>query len=81
MRSACRNQPQLVVDFPAIDVTVYSGGGSQKIFVASRCATTLASVVNDRRTQLDGRVRTLTSTLTAGEQETPLQAAFVVMCL
>ncbi len=32
-----------------------------------------------RRTQLDGRVRTLTSTLTAGEQETPLQAALIVM--
>ena len=30
VRSACLNQPQLVVDFPAIDVTVYSGGSSQK---------------------------------------------------
>ena len=33
VRSACLNQPQLVVDFPSIDVTVYSGSSSsQKIF-------------------------------------------------
>lgn len=79
VRSACLNQPQLVVDFPAIDVTVYSGGSSQKIFGVTLRYDIGASVVNDRRTQLDGRVRTLISSLTAGEKETPLQAAFVVM--
>lgn len=76
VRSACLNQPQLVVDFPAIDVTVYSGGSSQKIFGVTLRYDLGASVVNDRRTQLDGRVRTLISSLTAGEKETPLQAAF-----
>ena len=79
VRSACLNQPQLVVDFPAIDVTVYSGDGSQKIFGVTLRYGISESAVNDRRTQLDGRVRTLTSTLTAGEQETPLQAALIVM--
>lgn len=79
VRSACLNQPQLVVDFPAIDVTVYSGGSSQKIFGVTLRYDLGASVVNDRRTQLDGRVRTLLSSLTAGEKEMPLQAAFVVM--
>lgn len=79
VRSACLNQPQLVVDFPAIDVTAYSGGSSQKIFGITLRYDLGASVVNDRRTQLDGRVRTLISSLTAGEKETPLQAAFVVM--
>ena len=79
VRSACLNQPQLVVDFPAIDVTVYSGGSSQKIFGVTLRYGASASAVNDRRTQLDGRVRTLTSTLIAGQQETPLQAALVVM--
>lgn len=79
VRSACLNQPQLVVDFPAIDVTVYSGGSSQKIFGVTLRYGVSESAVNDRRTQLDGRVRTLTSTLTAGQQETPLQAALVVM--
>lgn len=79
VRSACLNQPQLVVDFPAIDVTVYSGDGSQKIFGVTLRYGISESAVNDRRTQLDGRVRTLTSTLTASEQETPLQAALIVM--
>lgn len=79
VRSACLNQPQLVVDFPAIDVTVYSGGSSQKIFGITLRYGAGESVVNDRRTQLDGRVRTLTSTLTADAQETPVQAALVVM--
>ena len=66
VRSACLNQPQLVVDFPAIDVAVYSGDGSQKIFGVTLRYGISESAVNDRRTQLDGRVRTLTSTLTAG---------------
>ena len=79
VRSACLNQPQLVVDLPVIDVTVYSGGSSQKIFGVTLRYDIGASAVNDRRTQLDGRVRTLISSLTAGEKETPLQAAFVVM--
>lgn len=80
VRSACLNQPQLVVDFPSIDVTVYSGSSnSQKIFGITLQYSVSESAVNDRRTQLDGRVRTLTSALTSGEQETPLQAALVVM--
>ena len=80
VRSACLNQPQLVVDFPSIDVTVYSGSSnSQKIFGITLQYSVSESAVNDRRTQLDGRVRTLTSALTTGEQETPLQAALVVM--
>ena len=51
----------------------------QKIFGVTLRYGISESAVNDRRTQLDGRVRTLTSTLTAGEQETPLQAALIVM--
>ena len=80
VRSACLNQPQLVVDFPSIDVTVYSGSSnSQKIFGITLQYSVSESAVNDRRTQLDGRVRTLMSALTTGEQETSLQAALVVM--
>ena len=55
VRSACLNQPQLVVDFPSIDVTVYSGSSnSQKIFGITLQYSVSESAVNDRRTQLDG---------------------------
>lgn len=80
VRSACLNQPQLVVDFPGHRRHRPTAAAAARRSSASRCAMTLARpVVNDRRTQLDGRVRTLLSSLTAGEKETPLQAAFVVM--
>ena len=81
VRSACLNQPQLVVDFPAIDVTAYSGGSSQKIFGVTLRYDLGASVVNDRRTQLDGRVRTLLSSLVNGSGDScALAMAYKAVC-
>ncbi len=75
---ACLNHPLLVVDVPAVDITMYTGGTNQKIFEVTLRYSITQSEIATRRAALSEAVQQLAGAVEAHREDTALLACDAV---
>lgn len=78
VENACLNHPALTVDIPSSDITMYTGGTSQKIFEVTLRYNAPQSEITERRTRLEQALQEVTAELVASSADAALQACVAV---